>query len=180
MNRIARQFGYCVFLWAAATTLAFGGPTRKVEWKPYRYYFSNDVNAMGLGQNFVGPKEPAYYVIHSQSEWSAYWVPFFKPLSEAGAVIAPYPPIPDPPIDFSKFTLLIASTETKPTGGYSLEFASILDDEAALIVSLVETIPGKLCGLTTIITKPTASALVERTSKPIRFQVSTVTHECPG
>jgi PrcB C-terminal len=179
MRMLTRRLGQSI-LWATATSVALGAPSPKaVEWKEYRFYFSHSINAMGLGRSFAGPKERTFDVVHSQTEWSAYWEPFFKPRSEVAATITPYPPIPERPIDFDKFTLLVASAGTKATGGYSIEFASIRDDGATLVVSVLETVPGKFCALTQTVTRPTAAALIARTTKQVEFEVSTTTHECP-
>lgn len=176
MRMLVRRLGQFI-LWATAASVALGASSPKaVEWKDYRSYFSDTSYAMGLA---VGSNERAYTVVHSQTEWSAYWEPFFKPRSEVATTITPYPPIPEPVIDFNKFTLLIASAGTKPTGGYSIEFASIRDEGTKLVATVLETVPGIHCALTQTSTRPTATALIARTTKPIKFEVSTTTHECP-
>jgi hypothetical protein len=180
MRMLTRRLGQCI-LWATATSVALGAPSSNaVEWKAYRYYFPSGMGAMGLGRSLPDPSNVRTFdIVRSQAEWSAYLEPFFKPRSEVAATITPYPPIPDPPIDFDKFTLLIASSGTKPTGGYSIEFASIRDEGATLVASVIETVPGKFCGLTQTVTRPTAEVLIARTTKQVEFEVSTTIHECP-
>jgi hypothetical protein len=141
MRMLVRRLGQSI-LWATAASVALGAASpNAVEWKNYRFYFPDSINVMGLARSpFAGSKERAYTVVHSQTEWSAYWEPFFKPRSEVAATITPYPPIPEPAIDFNNFTLLIASAATKSTGGYSIEFASIRDEVTKLAVSVLETV----------------------------------------
>jgi hypothetical protein len=178
MRMITGQLGPSI-LWTMATSVALAASSpNAVEWKDYRYYFPNNINALGLGRPFAGLSGPAFNVVHSESEWSAFWEPFFKPRSEVAASITPYPPIPEPPIDFDKFTLVVASSGTKPTGGYSIKIESIRDDESALVVILVETVPGKTCATTQTFTRPTAMALIPRTTKQVEFEVSTTTFDC--
>jgi PrcB C-terminal len=148
-----------------------------VEWNEYRFYFSNSDNAMGLHGSDAGSEKRSFNVVRSQSEWSTYWEPFFKSRSEVAAT-TPYPPIPEPPIDFDKHTLLVVRAGMKPTGGYTIEFSSVRDYGEMLVVSLLETVPGRSCGVTETLTYPTAAALITRTTKEIEFEVSTTTHEC--
>jgi protease stability complex PrcB-like protein len=181
MRMLTRRLGQSI-LWATATSVALGAPlSNAVEWKAYRFYFPNSISAMGLWRSSSADRsnERTFDVVHSQAEWSAYLEPFFKPRSEVAATITPYPPIPEPPIDFDKFTLLIASMGMKPTGGFGIEFASIRDDGTTLVASVLETVPGKYCGLTQTVTRPTAQVLIARTTKQVEFEVSTTIHECP-
>jgi hypothetical protein len=181
MRMLTRRLGQSILL-ATATSVALGAPSSNaVEWKAYRFYYPNSINAMGLSRSSSAdrPNERTSNVVHSQAEWSTYLEPFFKPRSEVAATITPYPPIPEPAIDFDKFTLLIASMGTKPTGGFSIEFASIRDDGATLVANVLEAVPGKFCATTQTVTRPTAQVLIARTTKQVEFEVSTTIHECP-
>jgi hypothetical protein len=180
IRMLTRRLAQSIF-WATATSVALGAPSSNaVEWKAYHFYFPNSINAMDLGRSSSGfPIERTFDVVHSQTEWSAYLEQFFKPRAEVAATITPYPPIPEPPIDFDKYTLLVASAGTKATGGFGIEFASIRDDGATLVASVLETVPGKFCGLTQTVTRPTAQVLIARTTKQVKLEVSTTIHECP-
>ena len=175
---LTRRLGQSI-LWATATSLALGAPSSDaVEWKDYRFYFPDRIAAMHLNRSLYGSEEGTFEVIRSQTEWSTYWEPFFKPRSEVPTTITPYPPIPEPPIDFDNYTLLVISAGTKPTGGYSIKFASIQDNGVALVVSVLETVSGKNCATTQTMTRPTAAALIARTTKQVKFEVSVTTYEC--
>lgn len=176
---ITNRWGLLIF-WAIATSAVPAAPSAKtVRWQEYRGYFADSVRALGLAHPIrSGITERTFKVIRSESEWSAYWEPFFKPRSEVAPAITPYPPIPEPPIGFSKFILIVASAGSKPTGGYAIEIASIQAVGAASVVNVLETVPGKTCATTQATTQPSAMALVERTNRRVEFKVSVTTHDC--
>jgi hypothetical protein len=85
--------------------------------------------------------KPIYIAINSQTEWVAFWnsrstylIPETK---NAKASVVPL-------IDFEHFTLLVASSGTKPNSGFSLVFANVREFQGVICASVLDVGPG--CG----------------------------------
>lgn len=67
MRMLTRRLGQSI-LWATATSVALGAPSSNaVEWKAYRFYFPNSINAMGLWRSSSAdrPNERTFDVVLS-------------------------------------------------------------------------------------------------------------------
>jgi hypothetical protein len=116
------------------------------------------------------PAGPSYLAIRSAEQWVAFSNSSSKALSL-------------PPVDFSQYTLLIASPGAKGSSGYSILFSSIsertitTDTGGTITVSLLN-MRAVGCPELTEITHPIAFALIPRTLKPIKFLVFEVNQDC--
>ena len=83
-----------------------------------------------------------------------------------------------PAIDFNHSTLLVAEAGRKGTGGYAIVFSSVFESSSAIEIYLFEIGPGRGCAVTSMLSYPAAFALISRTDKPIRFNVTTAIRDC--
>jgi hypothetical protein len=86
------------------------------------------------------------------------------------------PPLPAD-IDLTRETLIVATSGVKPSSGFVVLIQSVTESDE-IHVSLLETIPGPQCPRMTELTYPDAFALIPKTSKPIRFDITTATVDC--
>ena len=151
--------------------LAMAGPFVVVEFK--------------AGLRVIGPRSsrPAYFAIRSVKDWRD-WQAGRLLQSEAvqpagSADIAPdLPPLPDD-IDLSRETLIVAISGVKASSGYGVLIQSVTESDE-IRVSLLETTPGTQCPRMTELTYPETFALIPKTSKPVRFDVTTAAIDCPS
>jgi len=137
------------------------------------------------GLRVIGPRSslPAYFAIRSVKDWRDWQA---GRLLQSGAVqaagsadIAPdLPPLPAE-IDLSRETLIVAISGVKASSGYGVLIQSVTESDD-IRVSLLETTPGTQCPRMTELTYPEAFALIPKTSKPIRFDVTTAAIDCPS
>jgi PrcB C-terminal len=119
-------------------------------------------------------------VIRSAAEWVAFWsVPgrLSSPVPNLGQPADPTIHVPAPDGDFEHFTLL-AVVGLKPTGGYAVSISSIREQDAGVLVSVLDVGPGAGCAVTSIVTYPSVYALIPKTDEPVRFQISQVKTDC--
>jgi len=121
----------------------------------------------GPGQNSGLPIE-AFTAVRSQAQWD-------KILTQLGW---PAPGSASSVIDFEKVTMLVAALGTRPTGGYAVLFQGAFDNGAVIEVSVLEIRPGPNCTAITALTHPIAIALIPRTDRPVRFDVSAADVDC--
>jgi len=119
--------------------------------------------------------KPVYAAIHSQVEWVAFWNSWKTDSATEALTVNSGPP---PMIDFKKFTLLVASSGTKPNLGYSLAFASIRKFNGVITVSVLDIGPGPNCPTLQEITNPRIFALIPKSSERVEFTVLRSTLDC--
>ncbi len=125
-----------------------------------------------ISQEYMGYplmiEEPMLRVIRTQEELSELW--------ELPSSRIDKPEIPE--IDFSRNMLLVAAMGEQPTSGYSIEItgAELKDDE--WVFSVREAKPGESCMNLMVITTPHHMAVVPKSNKDVKFEVTTVTEEC--
>ncbi len=119
--------------------------------------------------------KPLYLAINSQNEWVALWRSqntysySEAPQSESGPV---------PMIDFAHFTLLLASSGTKPNSGHSLAFTSVREFDAVITVSVLDIGPGSSCPTFPEIANPRVFALIPKSHKSDNFTVARAAVDC--
>jgi hypothetical protein len=90
-------------------------------------------------------------------------------------------PVVSSAIDFDRYTLLTAENGSKPTSGFALLFREIRNDpepnKPSITAYLVELQPGS-CPRLTELTHPTASVLIPKTDKSIRFVLTKAVSDC--
>jgi hypothetical protein len=111
-----------------------------------------------------------FQAVRSQGEWRALQTPQSNPGAAPGS--------PVPIVDFAKYTLLLVSLGTKPSGGYAAIIRDARDDGEVIRVSVVEVRPGRTCATTSVLTYPTAAALIPRTGKAVRFEIVSADTDC--
>jgi hypothetical protein len=131
-----------------------------------------------------------YLAVRSQGDWIKFWERGSLEPTLAGdpppATSAPR--LPPPPIDFSRFILLIAETGVKPSSGYSNVFTSVDTLPASLVrttslgkfvtsVHIFEVGPGS-CPRLTALMSSVSYALIPQTTNEIRFSVSHADSNC--
>lgn len=126
--------------------------------------------------SYTWPKVPAYIAVHSAADWVAFWsVPgrLSLPVPNVGQLGDETPHIPDPEVDFDRFTLLFISDGPKPTPGYSTTISSIWDMGSRIRVTVINVSPvfDNTCAVTQVGTNPTVVALIPKANKPVVFDV---------
>jgi|SRR5450631_3632521 len=111
-----------------------------------------------------------YQVVRSQNEW--------KSLQPLKSNVSPGLGSSSPGVDFEKHTLLVVSLGTRPSGGYSANIIYARDDGEVIHVSVLEIRPGRTCATTSMLTHPTAAALIPRTDKAVRFEIESADTDC--
>jgi hypothetical protein len=134
-----------------------------------------------------GPANPTYVAIQSAVEWHSFWSQLNPPWP------TPETPMvgrlerqeeterniqPAPPIDFQRFTLVVAAIGRQFISGHRVSFVSFQKTNRIVKVRVVEYVPGRECTVTTTATSPIALALIPKTDKPFTFDLSTVPVDC--
>jgi hypothetical protein len=117
----------------------------------------------------------SYAVLRSEQDWIACWQ---KHQGESNQT-----PPPKLPVDFSRYTLLAATTGGKTSSGYEMIFTSVLDGMPGAIggphlsVSVLALSPGN-CPRLTELTSSTSYALIPKTTKRIVFTTLRADRDC--
>jgi hypothetical protein len=111
-----------------------------------------------------------FQVVRSHDEWKALQTSQSNPSAALGS--------PFPIVDFAKYTLLLVSLGTKPSGGYTAIIRDARDDGEVIRVSVVEIRPGRTCATISTLTYPTTAALIPRTDKAVRFDIVSADMDC--
>jgi hypothetical protein len=82
------------------------------------------------------------------------------------------------PIDFDRYTLLVAALGNQPSTGYSIAIRSVTESPTQISVSVIATHPGKDCIVLTVQTSPIALALIPATTKDVVFDVTDAEIDC--
>ena len=84
----------------------------------------------------------------------------------------PKPALPE--VDFNRHMVLVASSGTKPSGGFTLAIERYEGGTAHVLF----TSPGRSCGTTAALTNPADAVLVPRTGNSVQWADRNSTHEC--
>jgi hypothetical protein len=123
-----------------------------------------------------------YFAIRSPSEWTRLWRPGVNdPVQSPPSLLSNSrgdsgPSVP-PNIDFDHFTLLVANSGGKPSGGYKTIFTSVTKSAQGTSVQVLEIAPGS-CPRLTVLTSSFAYALIPKTKGSIKFIVSKAESDC--
>jgi hypothetical protein len=112
--------------------------------------------------------EPVYQSINSQNELAAFWTLHGYESNKH----------PIPTIDLQSHTLLVASSGTKPNGGYSIALVSVRESSSSIAVSVLDAQPDRICPTTQELAHPQVLALIPKSMKPVTFTVSIATVKC--
>ena len=115
-----------------------------------------------------------FRAIRSQQGWDDLWR--LAALNPSPQADQSFPP---PDVDFAKTTILVAALGTRPSGGYSVIIQSAFDDGAVIHVYVLEVRPtGPDCMAVSAITHPVSLALIPRSDRQVRFEISTADLDC--
>ncbi len=121
--------------------------------------------------NYIG--YPAKGVIQkkitSQDSFKREWAKAYSELN-------PAPPLPD--VDFEEKVVVMIMTETKSSGGYTINDISISKNQNATVISYKDVTPGDGCMTTQALTRPFVFLSTEKTDKPMHFKRESVTEDC--
>jgi hypothetical protein len=123
-----------------------------------------------------GSERPLLLAVNSKEEWQNLWREVEPRMSRDEKQNAPHP-LPD--MDFDRYTLLVATSGSRPTGGYVIGFEAV-HDGFSMDADVYELRPGRECTVTTSITHPIAMALISKTDKPVHFRVTRADIDCHG
>ena len=112
-----------------------------------------------------GFEERERLVVRDADTWIAVW----DKLIGSGR---PKPALPA--VDFDRHMVLVASSGTKASGGYTILIERYEGGTAHVLL----TSPGRSCGTTAALTNPADAVLVPRTSNPVQWADRDSTHEC--
>jgi hypothetical protein len=121
----------------------------------------------------------SYAVLRSEQDWIACW----KKGHAEGRDASNQSPPPKPPVDFERYTLLVASTGVKPSSGYAMIFTSVMEGTSGSIsapylsVSVLALSPGS-CPVLTALMNSTSYALIPKTAKRIVFTTLKADRDC--
>ena len=88
-------------------------------------------------------------------------------------------PLPPPEVDFSVNTVVALFMGEARTGGYALRVYEIVDVGSSIMVKMEKTEPDPRCIVPQMLTQPYHIVQIAKTDKPITFDISTKTIECP-
>jgi len=112
----------------------------------------------------------AYYVIQDNQAWVELWNQHMQFFVD---------PLPPPEVDFSVNTVVALFMGEARTGGYALRVYEIVDVGSSIMVKMEKTEPDPRCIVPQMLTQPYHIVQIAKTDKPITFDISTKTIECP-
>ncbi len=108
-------------------------------------------------------------VLTSESQWRQYWALFYGNIS----------PTPEPvPIDFGSDMVVVATSGTRPSGGYTIQIEGVFETNGELLVAVLETAPGAGCMTTQSLSAPATAVRVAASSAAVRFLERSETSPC--
>jgi hypothetical protein len=127
---------------------------------------------MSLSSWASGPDQPLYTALRSTEGWKQLW-PEIEPrqprdMTQIGA-------LPLPKIDFKKYTLIVTATGKQ---GALISIQSITESSRAVRVSVVKKKLGTNCVVISATSYPIVVALIPRTQKKVRFEISEKVDDC--
>jgi protease stability complex PrcB-like protein len=81
-------------------------------------------------------------------------------------------------IDFENKMILLVTMGEKTSGGYTIKIDSIKEDEKTLVVTILETSPGKGCMNTSVMTYPYQIIELKKSKKEVVFKTIEKIYNC--
>ena len=119
--------------------------------------------------NQSGQSGAAQYVVLDGGAWSTVW-------AQAHATVLPAPPLPE--VDFTREMVIAVFQGTKPTAGFSVNIARVLDSGNTVEVFVEDTSPGPQCFVASVLTSPYHIVKVQMVEKEIAFRMTPRVAEC--
>ena len=120
-------------------------------------------------------EEPWSKIINTPEEW----VNFYSELLDENAADNTVISYVIPEIDFEAFRVVTGGIGFRPRGGHSATISEVIEMSDAVYIQVLVIKPGINCFVTANITYPSATILIRKSDKPIRFFTSELTQECP-
>ncbi|MBL4669617.1 MAG: protease complex subunit PrcB family protein [Flavobacteriales bacterium] len=108
-------------------------------------------------------------LINNQSELDSAWLKIFSNYLRK-------PPIPS--YDFNTTQLALIAMGEKPNGAYKINVTSVVDFGEKTVVTIAETIPGKSCLTTSVISSPVQLIKFPKQTNEINFIRTQQIKEC--
>jgi hypothetical protein len=124
-----------------------------------------------------GPADATYVAIRSRDQWEEMWRKIRSDYAGWNDALTPNPG-KIPATDFARFTLIVAATGRKSSGGYSISINDIDETPNNVLVHVVETSPSQTCAGITMSTSPFVGVQIPATNKPVNFDIKKVSGSC--
>jgi hypothetical protein len=122
-----------------------------------------------------GPEKRSFVALRNEGSWRNLWSELEPRMSRDMRQVDPHSFLP---IDFDRYTLLVAALGNQPSTGYSIAIRSVTESPTQISVSVIATHPGKDCIVLTVQTSPIALALIPATTKDVVFDVTDAEIDC--
>lgn len=119
---------------------------------------------------YSGHKNPAYYVIENESQWTNVWNQYQSTF---------WPKRPPPKINFSRITVIAVFMGEHSVGGHRIEIKEIFDSDGFVVVKVEKSYPGRRCGVTEAFSQPYHIVKMNKINKDVTFETIVKTRECP-
>jgi PrcB C-terminal len=129
-------------------------------------------------QSTFGPAAPTYVAIKSNEQWLRFWESMR--IDQERFVHSPTPSFDKAPeIDFSRYTLIVVGTGTKPSGGFGISIQNVVQkSNHSIRVSVLEKTPGHNCAGSAVSISPFVVASIPATGKEVIFDVISAETAC--
>ncbi len=118
--------------------------------------------------------EPWSKIIRTQEEWEMFYIE----LLEENTVDTVIPSVL-PQIDFETFQVVTGGIGFRPSSGYSVSVRQTIELSDTIYIGVLVVSPGKNCLSAAVVTYPSTTLLIKKTSKPIEFFSFQLIYECP-
>ena len=108
-------------------------------------------------------------VISNQSDYNKAWEAAFKRFFDKQKPAR---------IDFENSMILLVTMGEKTSGGYKIKIDSIVENEKTIVVTVLETSPGKNCMTTSVMTYPHQIVELKKSTKEVVFKTIENTYNC--
>jgi hypothetical protein len=108
-------------------------------------------------------------IINNQNDYNEAWTAAFKRFFDKQKPAR---------IDFETKMILLVTMGEKTSGGYTIKIDSITENEKTIVVTVLETSPGKNCMNTSVMTYPHQIVELKKSSKEIVFKTVEKTYNC--
>ena len=137
------------------------------ELKTAKYWLRNDGHPLPEWKLFETREDAIGATLGTA--WNAAWNAAFSRFSDQ----------PKPAkIDFENQLILLVTMGEKNSGGYSIKIDSIVENEKTIVVTILETSPGKSCITTSMMTYPYQMVELKNSTKEVIFKTIEKFYDC--
>lgn len=117
--------------------------------------------------------EPWVKVMTTQEEWESF---FNSTLSVATYPVGEAPEAPV--LDFENYQVISGGLGAKPSSGYSLAVEKVIETDHEMYINLISMSPSSDCAYLTVITYPTVTILVKKSTKELKYTITPAVSGC--